>query len=314
MSLMYSYDVAGYNLDSYPRAGVPRGTMSEKKTMASKIYPNMTANHWVYASPGVDPSRPSPVMVWQDGESMTGARGSCQDAAGDRGGKPGPSKVDSAHDPRAGLSWYRTGRGRRRPSRHARSAIRRDLRPIWALSTGGDTAGGGEDLPAAPGRLFARDRRSVRRRDLRVQHGLVLPRPVQPRLFPCRRFHRSLSAVQRRRATEATSTRSKSAANLARTSAYGSRAEPTTTRIQGGSFPLQNILLANSLKLQGYDFHFRFGEAMHSGGQPSLDLPEILAWLWREYDPAKTHQEYQMEEAEKSKPVFRVKIANRDSW
>ena len=82
----------------------------------------------------------------------------------------------------------------------------------------------------------------------------------------------------------------------------------------GGSFPLQNIQLANSLKLQGYDFHFRFGEAMHSGGQPSLDLPEILAWLWREYDPAKTHQEYQMEEAEKSKPLFRVQVVNRDSW
>jgi enterochelin esterase family protein len=83
---------------------------------------------------------------------------------------------------------------------------------------------------------------------------------------------------------------------------------------EGGSFPLQNIQLANSLKLRGYDFHFRFGEAMHSGGQPSLDLPEILTWLWREYDPARTNQEFQMEEAEKSKPVFRVQVANRDSW
>jgi enterochelin esterase family protein len=82
----------------------------------------------------------------------------------------------------------------------------------------------------------------------------------------------------------------------------------------GGSFPLQNIQLANSLKLQGYDFHFRFGEAMHSGGQPSLDLPEILAWLWRDYDPAKKHQVYEMEEAEKGKPVFRVQVVNRESW
>jgi enterochelin esterase family protein len=66
--------------------------------------------------------------------------------------------------------------------------------------------------------------------------------------------------------------------------------------------------------LRGYDFHFRFGEAMHSAGQPSLDLPEILAWLWRDYDPGKTHQEYEMEESEKSKPPFRVEITNRDSW
>ena len=53
---------------------------------------------------------------------------------------------------------------------------------------------------------------------------------------------------------------------------------------------------------------------MHSGGQPSLDLPEILAWLWRDYDPGKTHQAYEMEAAEKAKPVFRVQIVNRESW
>src|SRR5688500_8502667 len=82
----------------------------------------------------------------------------------------------------------------------------------------------------------------------------------------------------------------------------------------GGSFPRQNSQLANSLKMRDYDFHFRFGEAMHSGGQPSLDLPEILAWLWRDYDPAKTHQVYEIEAVEKSKPLFRVEVVNRDSW
>ena len=30
-----------------------------------------------------------------------------------------------------------------------------------------------------------------------------------------------------------------------------------------GSWPLNNIQLANSLKLKGYDFHFRFGVSMH---------------------------------------------------
>jgi hypothetical protein len=84
MNLLYSYDVAGYNLDSYPRPGVPRGTMSARKTMPSKVYPNMTASHWVYASPGVDASRQSPVMVWQDGESMTGARRPGETAARNR--------------------------------------------------------------------------------------------------------------------------------------------------------------------------------------------------------------------------------------
>jgi enterochelin esterase family protein len=81
-----------------------------------------------------------------------------------------------------------------------------------------------------------------------------------------------------------------------------------------GSWPLNNIMLANSLKVKGYDFHFRFGEGMHAIAQGALDLPESLAWLWRDYDPGKTEQVYEMEQAERAKPVFRVKIANRDFW
>jgi enterochelin esterase-like enzyme len=82
----------------------------------------------------------------------------------------------------------------------------------------------------------------------------------------------------------------------------------------GGSWPLNNIILANSMKLKGYDFHFRFGDGMHAIAQGALDLPESLAWLWRDYDPAKTEQIYQMDETERVKPPFRVKIVNRDSW
>jgi enterochelin esterase family protein len=35
-------------------------------------------------------------------------------------------------------------------------------------------------------------------------------------------------------------------------------------------------------------------------------------WLWRDYDSAKTTQAYEIEAAEKSKPLFRVAVANRD--
>ena len=34
------------------------------------------------------------------------------------------------------------------------------------------------------------------------------------------------------------------------------------------------FLLANGLKLKGYDFHFRFGDGMHAIAQGALDLPE----------------------------------------
>ena len=81
-----------------------------------------------------------------------------------------------------------------------------------------------------------------------------------------------------------------------------------------GDWPLANLRMANALKLKGYDFHFRFGEGMHAIAQGALDLPESLAWLWRDYDAAKTTQTYEMEEGERAKPVYRVKIANRDVW
>jgi enterochelin esterase family protein len=80
-----------------------------------------------------------------------------------------------------------------------------------------------------------------------------------------------------------------------------------------GSWPLNNIQLANALKLAGYDFHFRFGEGHHTLAQAALDLPESLAWLWRDYDPDRTEQTFTQEESERQKPLFRVKIANRDS-
>jgi enterochelin esterase family protein len=83
---------------------------------------------------------------------------------------------------------------------------------------------------------------------------------------------------------------------------------------QFGSWPAQAVQFANSLKLKGYDFHFRFGETAHNSAQAALDLPESLTWLWRDYDPARTEQVYEQDPAERDKPPFRFKIVNRDAW
>jgi hypothetical protein len=81
-----------------------------------------------------------------------------------------------------------------------------------------------------------------------------------------------------------------------------------------GSWPLQNIELANSLKMMGYDYHFRFGTATHDAAQAGIDLPESLAWLWRGYDPKKTSEEFKMDPSENDKTYYRVTITNLDSW
>ncbi|MDQ6706939.1 MAG: hypothetical protein M3Z85_13310 [Acidobacteriota bacterium] len=78
-----------------------------------------------------------------------------------------------------------------------------------------------------------------------------------------------------------------------------------------GSWPLQNLQMANSLKFRDYDFHLSFGTGTHNGAHGSAELPEEMTWLWRDYDPAKTEQIYQMDPAEKTKPFYRVKSLNR---
>jgi enterochelin esterase-like enzyme len=80
-----------------------------------------------------------------------------------------------------------------------------------------------------------------------------------------------------------------------------------------GSWPLANLRMANALKNKDYDFHFSFGKGTHNSGQGAAEFPEEMIWLWRDYDPAKTEQAFEMEAAEKAKPAFRVTVTNRDS-
>jgi enterochelin esterase family protein len=79
-----------------------------------------------------------------------------------------------------------------------------------------------------------------------------------------------------------------------------------------GDWPLANIRMANSLKSMDYDFHFSFGKGTHNGGHGAAEFPEEMIWLWRDYDAAKTEQEFVADPAEKNKPHFRVEIFNRD--
>ena len=80
-----------------------------------------------------------------------------------------------------------------------------------------------------------------------------------------------------------------------------------------GSWPLNNVRPANALKLKGYDFHFSFGRGGHGPEQIEAQFPDEMIWLWRDYDPLKTQQTFEMDATEKAKPVFRVAITNRDA-
>jgi enterochelin esterase family protein len=80
-----------------------------------------------------------------------------------------------------------------------------------------------------------------------------------------------------------------------------------------GSWPLANVRMANSLKLTGHDFHFSFGRGTHNGGHGASEFPAEMTWLWRGYDSSGTEQAFEMEAAEKDRPLFRVGVLSRDA-
>ncbi len=297
-------DVAGYNPDSYPKPGVPKGTLSEKHTIASKIYKGSSADYWVYVSPGVDPSRPAPLMVWQDGQGLI---------RGDLSGlhlftvtenlvaqKLIPPMIHVMISPGTGphMRSIQYDTVSDRFGRYLLEEVLPEVEKSYKLRSDGYSRGiAGE----SSGAICA----------LNVAWN-----------FP-EKFSRVHSTIGSYTALQWHPEEHLEGANV-----YPfliRKEERKNIRIwqsdgmddienQFGSWPLQAVELANSLKMKGYDYHFRFGEAAHNSAQAALDLPESLAWLWRDYDPAKTEQTYEQDPAEHDKPLYRIRIVNRDAW
>ena len=298
-------DAVGYNPDSYQKPGVPHGKVTEKKTIVSKIYDGMKSDYWVYASPGVDPSVPAALMVWQDGQGVTGDFSRLRLFTVTENliqQKLLPPMLHVMIAP--GLST--DGKAMRSieydtvSDRYARFLMEEvlpeveklyKLRPDgYSRAIAGESSGGicAFNVAWLMPEKFSRVHSAVGsftsiqwRPQEKLEGGNVYPFKV--RKEPKRNIRVWMSDGQ------------------------------DDLENEHGSWPMQNIQMANSLKLKEYDFHFRFGLAAHGGAQASLDLPESLAWLWRDYDPAKTSQDYRMDPAEKEKPLFRVTISNRDA-
>jgi enterochelin esterase-like enzyme len=80
-----------------------------------------------------------------------------------------------------------------------------------------------------------------------------------------------------------------------------------------GSWALDNLRMANALKMTKYDFHFSFGKGSHNSAHGAAEFPTEMVWLWRDYDASKTEQTFEMDAAEADKPLFRVGVFNREA-
>ena len=298
------YEVAGYNPDSYPLPGVARGKLSEMKTLASKIYPGMSANYWVYVNPGADMTNGAPLMVWQDGETIVGG----QDLARLRLQIVSDNLVAKKLIPPMVHVLIQPGTNNMRSVEYDTVS---DTYGKYVLE---------EILPEVEKTYKVRPD-AYSRAIAGASSGAICAFNVA--WYYPGQFSRVLSHIGSYVALQYHPEKNQEGGYIV---AHRVRRDPKKNlRVwlsdgnndqegNGGSWPLNNIQLANSLKLKGYDFHFRFGESIHAIAQGAMDLPESLTWLWRDYDPAKTEQAFQMEDAERAKPPFRVKVVNREAW
>lgn len=301
------YEVASYNTDAYPMPGVPSGTISEMKTLTSEVYPGMTSNYWVYVNPGADMENGAPLMVWQDGDTILGN----QDLLRLRLQIVSDNLVAKGLIPPMVHVLIQPGTVGTRRLRSIQYDTVSDVYGKYIL----------EEVLVDVEKTYKIRQDSYSRAIAGASSGAICAFNVA--WYYPQEFSRVLSHIGSFSAIQWHPEENQPGGYIV--SHRVRREDRKNIRIWmsdgaddiengTGSWPLNNIELANGLKRQGYDFHFRFGTSLHAIAQGAMDLPESLVWLWRDYDPTKIEQVYEMEEEEKALPLFRVGVVNRPAW
>jgi enterochelin esterase-like enzyme len=310
-------DVPAFGPDSYSHTGVPQGKLSALRVHVSQIYRGMKSEYRVYVPAQYDPGKPAALMIWQDGHYHFERDGGPQVPVT---GQP-PSRMQNVIDnltqrkaipvaiwlfidpgtvdepdgkPQAMRSiqydtvsdrYPRFLRDEVLPEIYGQYNIRRDA---YSHAIAGNSSGGicafnaAWYMPELFGRVLARipSFTSIQWKPGQQDGGNIYPFAVR------KEAKRNLRVWLQDGAED--------------------------IEQPHGSWPLQSIQMANSLKMRDYDFHFSFGTGTHNHAQSNSEMPEALTWLWRGYEAGKTEQVFEMDAAEKAKPLFRVKIYNRD--
>jgi enterochelin esterase family protein len=294
-------DIPAWPPDAYPQPGVPQGHLTEKLIHTSRIYPGMQSNYWVYMPPGYDPNTPAALMVWQDGEVNIDRNAVSHTlnvidnltykkqipvivhvfiSPGRMDGKAMRSiEYDTVDE-----TYPRFLRDEVLAEIGTKYKIRADAysRGMIGESSGGICAfNAAWQQPDQFSRVVSRigSFTSIQWKPNQLDGGNTYPNKI----------------------------RKEARRNIRVWLQDGSE----DLENEHGSWPLQAIQMANSLKRQDYDFHLSFGNGTHTrlGGQ--VEAPAELIWVWRGYDPSKKEQKYQMEPEEKAKPLWRMRTFNR---
>jgi enterochelin esterase-like enzyme len=296
-------DVAAYTPDSYEHPGVPKGKLSEKLVHTSKLYDGMMSDYWIYVPAQYDAAKPAALMVWQDGQGLIQRDGATRaqivfdNLTAQKKipvmiqvfispGKIGSKAMRSIEYDTVSDKYARFLRDEILPEVYAKYNIRKNgySRGICGGSSGGICSFNvAWWQPDQFSRVISHigSFTSIQWHPGEIDGGNVYP-------FMIRKQDKRNIRVWLQDGSE-------------------------DLENNHGSWPLQNLEMANSLKLAKYDFHLSFGNGTHNGAHGNSELPEEMTWLWRDYDPAKTEQVYEMDPAEKDKPFFRVKVYSRET-
>ena len=320
-----SLDVPGLSAMSYAMPNVPQGKLSEKRVNISKMYDGMKSDYWVYIPAEYDPAVPAALMVIQDGESYTHRDGRLQALnvfdnliaakkipvtvfvmvnPGDITDSPGTPTFEFvsrfAEEHHRNLKdamrstlydtvsdrYVRFLRDELLPEALAHLNVRKDA---YSHAIAGGSSGGICAFNAA-----WQMPEEFSRVQIWVGSFTALQWHERPDITEGGQDYPDLVLRGPKR-------------NIRVWTQDGAN------DLDRGddSWPLNNLRMANALKLRDYDFHFSFGKGTHNVAQGASEFPESLTWLWRDYDPARTQQTFEQDDAEKAKPVFRVAIVNR---
>jgi enterochelin esterase family protein len=295
-------NLPAFGPDSYPQPGVRQGKLTGPIEVPSKIYSGVKANVWFYVPAQWDGVAPLAVQVWGDGQQFTGPR-------------PGQWRILETLDnltaqkrtPLMVSIFVQAGTGSARNQRSIEydtvsdaylHRLLDEVFPVVAKSVKMRTDGYSRAIQGlSSGAIMA--------------FNAAFHKPEE--------FSRVLSwigsytALQRSAAHPEgggeypTMVRREPKRNIRVWLQDGSNDLDNTA----GNWPAANIGMANALRFKGYDYHFSFGVGEHNNAQGAAELPEALTWLWRDYDPTKTSQDFTQDPAERDQPVWRVVQLNR---
>ena len=289
---------------------MPQGRISEKLVHTSKLYGGMQTNYWIYVPAQYNPAVPAALMVWQDGERYITRNVEEQCRLCPSLYRLHEVTDNLIHDKKIPVMIHVFVSPGTLDGKSLRAVLYDTMSDKYSQFLREEL------LPEVYAKynirarcVQPRDSRAVVGRHRRVHRRVESSGRLQPRLHRRGQLRRDWMEAGEIDGGNVYpfKVRREPKRNLRVWMNDGSEDQETNP----GSWPLQNIQLANSLKMKGYDFHFSFGGGTHHAALAVSELPECLTWLWRDYDPAKTEQTFEQSAEEQAKPLFRVRIYNR---